>query len=76
MNRKRVPLIRLSVKGYKGFVREDLKGIFRDELLEDIDLVLREIKNLESGDQATSSMIRELIQQRQILFKIDVIQKL
>jgi len=46
------------------------------ELLEDIDLVLREIKNLENGDPNASRMIRELIQQRKILFKIDVLQQL
>jgi tRNA A-37 threonylcarbamoyl transferase component Bud32 len=37
MNRKPVPLVRLSARGYKGFVREDLRGIFTDELLEDIE---------------------------------------
>jgi hypothetical protein len=46
------------------------------ELLEDIDLVLREIKNLENGDPNASRMIRELIQHRKILFKIDVLQQL
>ncbi|NOR14566.1 MAG: hypothetical protein GQ544_02560 [Candidatus Aminicenantes bacterium] len=46
------------------------------ELLEDIDLVLREIKNLENGDPGASRMIRELIQHRKILFKIDVLQQL
>lgn len=46
------------------------------DLLEDIDLVLREIKNLENGDPDASRMIRELIQHRKILFKIDVLQQL
>lgn len=46
------------------------------ELLEDIDLVLREIKNLENGDPDASRMIRDLIQHRKILFKIDVLQQL
>jgi hypothetical protein len=46
------------------------------DLLEDIDLVLREIKNLENGDPNASRMIRELIQHRKILFKIDVLQQL
>lgn len=46
------------------------------DLLEDIDLVLREIKNLENGDPDASHMIRELIQHRNILFKIDVLQQL
>jgi tRNA A-37 threonylcarbamoyl transferase component Bud32 len=40
MNYKPVPLARLSVQGYKGLVREDLKGIFTDELLKDIEAVV------------------------------------
>jgi hypothetical protein len=46
------------------------------DLLEDIDLVLREIKNMESGDPDAPGMIRRLIQSRDILFKINVLQKL
>jgi hypothetical protein len=46
------------------------------ELLEDIDLVLREIKNLGSGDPDAPAMIRSLIRQRNILFKIDIMKKL
>jgi hypothetical protein len=46
------------------------------DLLEDIDLVLREIKNMESGDPGAPGMIRRLIQSRDILFKINVLQKL
>jgi hypothetical protein len=42
------------------------------ELLEDIDLVLREIKNMDPGDPETPAMIRSLIDQRDILFKINV----
>jgi len=47
-----------------------------EDLLEDIDLVLREIKNLDSSDPDASAMIRRLIRQREILFKINVIQTL
>ena len=46
------------------------------DLLEDIDLVLREIKNMESSDPEAPGMIRRLIQSREILFKINVLQKL
>ena len=46
------------------------------DLLEDIDLVLREIKNMEAGDPEAPGMIRRLIQSRDILFKINVLQKL
>jgi len=42
------------------------------DILEDIDLVLREIKNLEPGDPDTPRMIRALIEQRDILFKINM----
>jgi len=46
------------------------------DLLEDLDLVLREIKNMERGDPEAPGMIRRLIQSRDILFKINVLQKL
>ncbi len=46
------------------------------DLLEDLDLVLREIKNIERGDPEAPGMIRRLIQSRDILFKINVLQKL
>ena len=46
------------------------------DLLEDIDLVLREIKNMESGDPEAPGMIQRLILSREILFKINVLQKL
>ena len=42
------------------------------ELLEDIDLVLREINNMDPDDPDTPGMIRSLIDQRDILFKINV----
>jgi hypothetical protein len=44
------------------------------QLLEDIDLMLQELANMESGDEQTPSMIRELIQKRDILFKMEVLQ--
>lgn len=42
------------------------------EILEDVDLVLREIANQEGDDAHTLSMIRELIQERGILYEIEV----
>ncbi|MFC2166096.1 anti-sigma factor family protein [Acidobacteriota bacterium] len=43
------------------------------EILEDLDLVLREIKNQRSDDKSASSLIKGLIQERDILFKMDVL---
>jgi len=37
MNRKPVPLARLSVKRFKGFVREDVRAIFTGDFLENIE---------------------------------------
>lgn len=37
LNRKPVPLVCLSVKEYKGFVREDFKSIFTDDFLADLE---------------------------------------
>ncbi len=42
------------------------------EILEDIDLVLREISNLEGDDAQTLSMIKDLIKERDILYEIEV----
>lgn len=42
------------------------------ELFEDIELVLREISNLKSGDHAAPIQIRELLDEREILFKMDI----
>jgi len=42
------------------------------QLLEDVDLVLREIANQEDGDADTLAMIKDLIQQRGILYEIEV----
>jgi len=43
------------------------------EILEDLDLVLREIKNQKRDDKSASSLIKDLIQERDILFKMDVL---
>ena len=42
------------------------------EILEDVDLVLREIANREGDDTHTLSMIKELIQERGIMYEIEV----
>lgn len=42
------------------------------DILEDVDLVLREIANQEGDDAHTLSMIKELIQERGIMFEIEV----
>lgn len=45
------------------------------KLLDDIELVLRELKNLEPDDNRTPALIKELIQKREILFKMEILQK-
>ncbi len=42
------------------------------QLLEDVDLVLREIANQEEDDTETLAMIKEIIQERGILYEIEV----
>jgi tRNA A-37 threonylcarbamoyl transferase component Bud32 len=37
MDRKHMPPVRLSAREYRGFVREDLRGVFTDDFLEDIE---------------------------------------
>jgi len=44
-------------------------------LLDDIELVLRELENLEPDDVRTPALIKELIQKREILFKMEILQK-
>jgi hypothetical protein len=44
-----------------------------EDLLEDIDMVLREISNLDRQDSHASSSIKELIDDREILFKMNII---
>ncbi len=46
------------------------------QFLEDVDIVLKEIANLKSGDQQTPSLIKELIEQRGILFKMEIFKKI
>jgi hypothetical protein len=46
------------------------------EILEDLDLVLREIKNMPSDDSYAPSQVKELIQEREILFKMDILKTL
>jgi len=42
--------------------------------LEDLDIILKELSNMRSGDELTPSMIKELIHEREILFKIEILQ--
>lgn len=44
------------------------------ELLEDIELLLREITNMESGDTLKLDMIKDLMDQREILYHIEIFQ--
>ena len=44
------------------------------QLLDDVDIVLKEISNLKKEDRQTPSLIKELIQEREILFKMEVLQ--
>jgi hypothetical protein len=46
------------------------------QLLDDVDIVLKEISNLRKEDRKTPSLIKELIQEREILFKMEVLQKI
>ncbi len=42
--------------------------------LEDLDIILKELSNMRRGDELTPSMIKELIHEREILFKIEILQ--
>jgi hypothetical protein len=42
--------------------------------LEDLDIILKELSNMQKGDVLTPSMIKELIHEREILFKMEIIQ--
>jgi hypothetical protein len=46
------------------------------QFLEDVDIVLKEIANLKSSDQQTPSLIKELIEQKGILFKMEIFKKI
>lgn len=45
-------------------------------LLDDLDLVLKELSNMKRGDKQTPSLIKELIQEREILFKMEIFQSM
>lgn len=45
-------------------------------LLEDVDLVLRELANMEPGDSRTPALVRDLIEKRDILFQLEVLGKI
>lgn len=44
------------------------------QLLDDVDIVLKEISNLKKEDRQTPALIKELIQEREILFKMEILQ--
>lgn len=46
------------------------------QFLEDVDIVLMEIANLKKEDRRTPSLIRELIHQREILFRMEMLEKI
>ena len=46
------------------------------QFLEDVDIVLKEIANLNKEDRRTPSLIRELIHQREILFRMEILEKI
>lgn len=45
-------------------------------LLDDLDLVLKEMSNMKRGDKQTPSLVKELIQEREILFKMEIFQSM
>jgi len=46
------------------------------QILEDVDLVLRELANIDEGDSGTKSMIKELIDDREILVNMQILQQM
>ena len=46
------------------------------QLLDDVDIVLKEISNLKKEDRQTPALIKELIHEREILFKMEIFQKI
>lgn len=46
------------------------------QFLEDVDVVLKEIANLKKDDKQTPPLIKELIDQKEILFKMEILQKI
>jgi hypothetical protein len=47
-----------------------------EQILEDVELVLRELANMEEGDSRTKSMVKELIDEREILLNMNILQKM
>ncbi len=43
-------------------------------LIEDLDIILKELSNMQTGDRETPSLIKKFIHEREILFKIDIVQ--
>jgi hypothetical protein len=43
-------------------------------LIEDLDIILKELSNMQTGDREMPSLIKELIHEREILFKIEILQ--
>jgi len=41
-----------------------------------VDLILRDIANLRNGDKPTLSLIKDTINQRDILFKMEIYEKI
>jgi hypothetical protein len=46
------------------------------QILEDVDLVLRELANIDEGDSGTKSMIKKLIDDRKILVNMKILQQI
>jgi hypothetical protein len=46
------------------------------QLLDDVDLVLKEIANLKKEDKQTPSLVKDLIHEREIIFKVEVLKTL
>jgi len=46
------------------------------QFLEDVDIVLKEIANFKSENKQTPSLIKELIDQRGIIFKMEILEKI
>ena len=44
-----------------------------EQILEDVELVLRELANMEEGDARTKSMVKNLIDEREILLKMNIL---
>lgn len=47
-----------------------------EQILEDVELVLRELANMEEGDSRTKSLVKELIEEREILLNMSILQKM